>query len=71
MSNPKEKAKELVDKFMGIDEDSEQFDGFKMGFFYAQRCVLIAIDEIIKEHYPQDAKRCEYWNQVEQEIEKL
>jgi hypothetical protein len=28
----KEKAKELVKKFMSIDSDSEQFDGFKMGF---------------------------------------
>lgn len=37
----------------------------------AKQCALIAIDEIIKEHYPQDAKRCEYWNQVKTEIQKL
>lgn len=45
---PKEKAKELVVKLMEIDSDSDMFDGFKMGFFYSQRCALIAVDEIIK-----------------------
>ena len=30
---PKEKAQELVDKFMTIDSDSEMFDGFKMKQF--------------------------------------
>jgi hypothetical protein len=45
---PKEKAQELVDSFMKIDSDSELFDGFKMDFFYAQRCALIALSEKIK-----------------------
>jgi hypothetical protein len=44
---PKEKAKELTLKFMKIDSDSEKFDEFKMKFFYAQRCALIAVDEMI------------------------
>jgi len=45
---PKEKAKELVKKFHNIDSDSEMFDDFKMPIFYAQRCALIAVDEIIE-----------------------
>ena len=69
---PKEKAKELVDKFMKVDSDSKTFDGFEMIYFYAQRCALIAVDEILniyskfKEH-PQYV----YWQEVKQEIEKL
>ena len=70
---PKEKAKELTLKFMKIDSDSEQFDEFEIKFFYAQRCSLIAVDEIIKEMdnimLPNPFKQ--YWNKVKQEIEKL
>jgi hypothetical protein len=47
---PKEKAKELTKTFMAVDSDSEMFDGFKMGFFYAQRCALKCVDEIIKSY---------------------
>jgi hypothetical protein len=70
---PKEKAKELTLKFMKIDSDSEKFDEFKMKFFYAQRCALIAVDEIIKAMdnvmLPNPFKQ--YWNKVKQEIEKI
>ena len=69
---PKEKAKELVDKFINIDSDSEMFDGFKMPLFYAQRCSLIAVDEIIK--FGNQAGIREpmmYWNKVKEEIENL
>jgi hypothetical protein len=70
---PKKKAKELTLKFMKIDSDSEQFDEFKIKFFYAQRCSLIAVDEIIKEMdnimLPNPFKQ--YWNKVKQEIENL
>lgn len=63
---PKEKAQELfnlMDMIIYTDQDNWKSQCI--------RCALIAIDEIIKEHYPQDAKRCEYWNQVKTEIEKL
>jgi hypothetical protein len=70
---PKEKAKELTLKFMKIDSDSEQFYEFEMKLFYAQRCSLIAVDEIIKEMdnimLPNPFKQ--YWNKVKQEIENL
>jgi hypothetical protein len=71
MIPPKEKAKELIDKFMSIDNDSEIFDGFKMGFFYAQRCALIAVDEILSQFTWKPSTGSAYWEQVKQEIEKL
>jgi hypothetical protein len=65
---PKEKAKELTLKFMKIDSDSEQFYDFEMKLFYAQRCALIAVDEIL--HTCVESMMY-YWNEVKQEIEKL
>ena len=73
---PKEKAQELVDKFMTIDSDSEIFDGFKMKQFYAQRCALIAVDEVLNDDWfipnlEDSLARKEYWEEVKQEINKL
>ena len=64
----KEKAKELVYKFYNIDSDSEIYDDFTMKIFYAQRCALISVDEILEFHDRIDVK---YWNEVKQEINKL
>ena len=70
---PKEKAKELTLKFMKIDSDSEQFYEFEIKLFYAQRCALIAVDEIIQAMdnvmLPNPFKQ--YWNKVKQEIQAL
>jgi hypothetical protein len=70
---PKEKAKELTLKFMKIDSDSEQFVEFKIKFFYAQRCALMAVDEVIQAMdnvmLPNPFKQ--YWNKVKQEIQAL
>jgi hypothetical protein len=66
---PKEKAKELVGKFMNIDSDSEMFDGFNMPLFYSQRCALIAVNEILSlDIYQSDQW---FYQEVKQEIEKL
>jgi len=67
---PKEKAKELVDKFS--NECLLTTDGGKVA-------ALIAVDEIIKECYnwngsdnvQWETKRFDYWNEVKQEIEKI
>jgi len=77
----KEKAKELVDSFYTIDSDSEMFDGFTMPIFYAERCALIAVDEIIKSNPTVTSlvfkgsflisDNTDYWQEVKQEIEKL
>ena len=63
---PKEKAKELIDKF---DETME----FYVPARYAKQCALIAVDEILKnDGFTQfDDYLTEYWQQVKQEIELL
>ena len=66
---PKEKAEELVDKFIQTNGNA----------FFAKECALIAVDEIIKlnvfdcndEWSDEDGDTREYWKQVKQEIEKL
>ncbi len=63
---PKEKAKELVDKYWSIGE--QEWQDTPLTWEEAKQCALIAIDELIKEHYPQDIKRCEYWQKVKEEI---
>jgi hypothetical protein len=74
---PKEKAKELTLKFMKIDSDSEKFEEFKIKFFYAQRCALIAVAEIISSNPHSNPlntnveSTMEYWQQVKQEIQAL
>jgi hypothetical protein len=73
---PKEKAKELTLKFMKIDSDSEKFDEFEMKLFYAQRCALIAVDEILDADIPITESEYadsfyDYWQEVKQEIQAL
>ena len=66
---PKEKAKELVDKFWYV-EPEESCDG--MEYQMAQQCALIAVDELIYEtQFEVPNIRQRYWQQVKQEIEKL
>jgi hypothetical protein len=67
---PREKARELVDNFYDIDSDAEMYDDFKMPIFYAQRCALIAVDEII-EVLCKNRMGDLYYRQVKQEIELL
>jgi hypothetical protein len=60
---PKEKAKELVDKF---DDCLEYLTPSR----FAKDCAIIAVDEIIK--VSTNSQNSEnYWRQVKQEIEKL
>ena len=72
----KQKANELVDKFYRIDSDSAMYDDFTMKIFYAQRCALICVDEMIKELTEEISPsvhgfRHQYWQEVKQEINKL
>ena len=79
---PKEKAKELVDKFyqrfplkMNVitrkGDLSWEYDNWKE----AKECALIAVDEIMKavgwEKMELGVDRDNYWEEVKQEIEKL
>lgn len=62
MNNPKDKAKELVDKFtvVGLQQRNEGI-----------ACALITIDEMLKVGYYSDDKIYDYLHEVKQEIEKL
>jgi hypothetical protein len=64
--NPKEKAKELFEKyFIELKEHQGYYD-----LETAKQCVIIAVDEIINEL----EKWCEldnYWEEIKQEINKL
>lgn len=70
---PKEKAKELVDKFARIDGYQDSIDLSKCD--YEKQCALIAVDEILESHYVllTGVKQSiyEYWIAVKEEIEKL
>ena len=58
----KDKAKELVDRFIWIDCSSD-----------AKQCALICVDEIIESvrHIVGEKLRVEYYLEVKQEIKKL
>lgn len=60
---PKEKAKELVDKFVQYTPAEEKYE-----YPYAKQCALIAVDEILNTiEVPSDEYI--YWKEVKQEIE--
>jgi len=62
---PKEKAVELVNKYLQV------YDG-RVSF--AKHCALIAVDEILADRMEMDGMRVindPYWLEVKQEIEKL
>jgi hypothetical protein len=66
---PKEKAKELVDKFKYISYYLDDIQNHKEG-------ALIAVDEVISNIEPSVSmdvisSRIKYWEQVKTEIQKL
>jgi hypothetical protein len=71
MITPEQKARELVFRFFYIDSDSKLLDDFTMTMFYAKRCALIAVEEILNEYWSHDTKRRDWWHEVKQKIEKL
>jgi len=80
-----EKAKEIFNKMWNVDSDSAMFDDFIMKPFYAKRCALIAVDEILNmpfleysrykntfdDYFDDCTKSKYYWEDVKKEIEKL
>ena len=67
---PKEKAEELLDKFMNTFYKTQEF----VWKSTAKHFVLITVDEIISIKllwYQKDTKELDYWKEVKQEIEKL
>lgn len=71
----KEKAKELVEKFRVEVKDMMMHGDGEDEIFYAKRCALICVDEILESHYKVligvMPKVYNYWKEVEQEINEL
>jgi hypothetical protein len=68
---PKEKAKELVSKYVHL---AKQSSGAIGTIYNAKQCALIAVDEILTaldEHQWQNRSVIEFYFSVKQEIEKL
>ena len=65
--SPKEKAKELVDKFSPLAKNWDCYNDEPLEENNAKQCALIAVDEIIQNFF----SNFDYWQQVKQEIEKL
>jgi hypothetical protein len=72
MLEPKEKAKELVDKYYHLF--SVELEN-TIDYREAKQCALIAVDEMIKQQQIQFDEMIwscvGYWKEVKQEIEKL
>ena len=74
---PKEKAKELISKYLEVSECGiwNGTDIFiKLNNQLAKQCALIAVDEILEAslyQFDEMDKYVIYWQQVKQEIEKL
>jgi hypothetical protein len=78
---PKEKAKELIDKYINLTEECDCLEYmcicFSIPEYKAKQCALIAVDEILiaitfntydeEEHIKEDM----FWNEVKKEIKKL
>lgn len=76
--NPKEKAKELIDNFIGLTQQWEPEGGvWEDRPDLAKSCAIIAVDLAILYHpFPndpdeRDKKFHNYWQQVKTEIKKL
>ena len=77
---PKEKAEELVNKFISHTRVFHELLGWEDYIDSAKQCALIAVDEIINSHdylidffeEAEDYRKIEfYWIEVRKEIEKL
>ena len=74
---PKEKAEELINKFIPHTKVFHEVLGWEEYIDSAKECALIAVDEIINEVVNQKVpiynydKVMDYWQQVKTEIEKL
>jgi hypothetical protein len=77
MNSPKEKAEELVDKFLKSLCDDGSLSFKRLLYKYAKKCAIVAVDEILdaitfnmydEEEYN---KVNDYWQEVKHELEQL
>jgi hypothetical protein len=67
---PKEKAKELVDRYITLFKHYDANPKLNIGLNkYFKKCALISIDELLLLVTYQPT--IDYWNEVKHEIEKL
>jgi hypothetical protein len=65
---PEEKAKELVLRYLRIDNNTIQW----FNLYMAKQCALIAVDEILNiNSVDKDFSLTQYWLDVKNEIENL
>ena len=68
MSNPKEKAKELVLKYLRLQEPN--YNWFHKGL--AKQCALIAVEKLIDESKQLETPhRFKYWREVKNNLQKI
>ena len=72
---PKQKAKELFDKFYYLFPEKRKID---FGYNKSKQCALITVDDILKLPSIDDGRMIvvikedyDYWQEVKNEIEKL
>ena len=73
---PKEKAKELVDKFYPLADGMGSMEKFydEVCFENQKQCALIAVDEIISIKllwFQKDTEHLDFWKEVKQELLKI
>ena len=67
-----EKAVELVNKYLSIEDSQAKMGGNLMFKSEAKICALITIDEIIQTyHSPMDDEQIQEWQEVRKEVENL
>ena len=73
MNDPKQKAKELFDKFCYAIRTEETDSGYFTNVIYAKNCALISVDEILNviEDEREGFNWKDYYKEVKQELEKL
>lgn len=75
MKNPKDKAKELIDKMLSKNPNKQ--DGISMiDTIQAKLCAIVAVDEILNIYQIKNAafefyELRNYWQDVKQELEQL
>lgn len=70
MSEAKDKAKELFDKYCYAIRTEETDSGYFTNIIYAKNCALIAVEEILENGF-NFTDESEYWQEVKKELEKL
>jgi tetrahydromethanopterin S-methyltransferase subunit F len=64
----KEKAKQLVEKFIEHTQEWDEIDGYVNDVYNSKQCALIAVDECLKTCVE---SMIYYWQEVKQEIQNL